>query len=31
MSQNCSNDVADKNTYEDGGDVDDIDPFSDSD
>ena len=31
MSQNRSDDEADENTYEDDGDIDDLDPFSDSD
>ena len=31
VSQDCSDDEADENTYEDNGDVDDLDPFSDSD
>ena len=31
VSQDCSNDEADENTYEDDGDVDELDSFSDSD
>ena len=31
VSQNRSDDEADENTYEDDGDIDDLDPFSDSD
>ena len=31
VSQDCRDDEADENTYEDNGDVDDLDPFSDSD
>ena len=31
VSQDCSNDKPDENTYEDNGDVDNLDPFYDSD
>ena len=31
VTQDCSNDEVDENTYEDDGDVDDLDPFFDSD
>ena len=31
VSQDCRDDEADKNSYEDDGDVDNLDPFSDSD